>query len=284
MLPKIKDLARWATWPIRMSLFHPPFRETPETREIASLLKVKIVYSGNGPLKLRRVGRDFDGGYVIPDLAIQKADAIFGYGILDDISFEEGSSSLFGKPSWGFDGTCSPVKPNHPLCHFVPQCIVSEQAYPQSPERSSTFVQHIEELGMKNKKLFIKMDIEGNEYDVLPDILRHAENITGVVLEIHFTKDPQIPDALALMKHLDSHFHLVHVHGNNCCLDHFVTSNSKGRIPRALELSYVHKNLGLRYKISQNQSHPTALDRPNNSKIPDLSFTILEDSFLRTGQ
>lgn len=277
----IKDLGRPIAWPIKMFLFHPPLQESPETREIATLLKVKTVYEENSPLQFRRIGRDFDGGYVIPDIAIHKADAIFGYGISDDISFEEAVSSLFGKPSWGFDGTCPPIKTNHPLCHFAAQCIVSGQTYLRNPEGNATFAQQIEELGLKNKKLFIKMDIEGNEYDTLPDILHHVQNITGIVLEIHFMKDSQIPQAIDLLKALNNLFHLVHVHGNNCCLDHFISSNAKGRIPRVLELTYINKNLGFRYELSQDQSHPTSLDMPNSSNIPDLAFTILEDSQIK---
>ena len=274
----LKDLGRPIAWPIKMFLFHPPLEETPETREIAALLKVVKIYGENGPIPLRRIGRDFDGGYVVPETVIQKADAVFGYGISDDISFEEETASRFGKPSWGFDGTCPPVATHHPLCHFVPQCIVSEQAYLQNPDKNGTFAQQIAQFGLESKKLFIKMDIEGNEYDTLPDILRHAKNVTGLVLEIHFTEDSEIPQALALLKNLSDHFHLVHVHGNNCCLEHFVTSNAKGAIPRVLELTYINKDLVSRYELSQDQSHPTPLDMPNASKIADLSFTILEDS------
>lgn len=139
----IKDMGRPIARPIKMFFFHPPLQESPETREIVTLLQVKTVYDENSPLQFRRIGRDFDGGYVIPDIAIQKADAIFGYGISDDISFEEAASSLFGKPSWGFDGTCPLIKTNHPLCHFVPQCIVSSQTYLPNSERTATFMQQI---------------------------------------------------------------------------------------------------------------------------------------------
>ena len=59
------------------------------------------------------------------------------------------------------------------------------------------------------------MDIEGNEYGVIPDILQYSSFITGIVIEIHFCAKSQISQALALMKKLARNFVLIHVHGNN---------------------------------------------------------------------
>ncbi len=140
----------------------------------------------------------------------------------------------------------------------------------------STFEQHLEWTHALNKKLFIKMDIEGDEYTTLPDILEYTPEITGIVLEIHFMTSSEITKALSLIRLLNNDFLLVHVHGNNNCVDRFVTRNSIGYIPRVLELTYINKNLLTSYALKGTQDHPTLLDMSNVPGYPDAEFTILE--------
>ena len=45
--------------------------------------------------KYRRVGRDFDGGYVmLDDFSSQKFDAAYSFGINDDVSWDEAMAAL----------------------------------------------------------------------------------------------------------------------------------------------------------------------------------------------
>ena len=263
---EIKRIAR----PLKTFLLHPLLRETPKTREIVSLLKVYEAYKNKEPIELRRIGKMNDGGYVTPEIAIQQADAVLGYGIADDISFEEAASTLYNKPSWGFDGTCPALATQHALCHFVPLCIGNKPS-----ERYATFDEQLEMFDLKDKKLFIKMDIEGAEYDALPDVLKRSQNITGIVLEIHFWDQPTIDKALTLLKMLQEEFLLLHVHGNNMCQDCFVTKNSTGKLTRVLELTYINKRYVDDYSIALDQTHPTPLDMPNSPHLPDVQFLVL---------
>jgi hypothetical protein len=130
-------------------------------------------------------------------------------------------------------------------------------------------------IGAAGKNVFVKMDIEGNEYETMPDILRHASTITGIVLEIHFEKADQIAQALGLLQRLNRDFLLVHVHGNNHTPHGFMTSNSRGVITRVLELTYINRSLVQSYEISSNQTHPTCLDMANYTRLSDVAFTIL---------
>jgi hypothetical protein len=246
--------------------------------EIALLLKVHQAFDENGPISLRRIGRDHDGGYVVPELAMQHANAVMGYGISDDISFEESAATIYHKPSFGFDGTCPPVRIQNKLCQFIPQNIIGDQLLKNyiGSIHSASFDQQIMNLGLTDQKLFVKMDIEGNEYTTMPDILRHASCITGIVLEIHFWEDSHVVSALQLMKAIDQNFVLIHVHGNNASLRYFVTKHALGNIPRVLELSYINRKLVHSYALSSDQSHPTCLDMPNAPGIPDYAFTILK--------
>lgn len=253
--------------------------ETPDTYAIVELLTIYDVYDANGAISLRRIGRAYDGGYVVPELAMREADIIMGYGISDDISFEDDAVSIYGKASFGFDGTVQSVQPKTSNCYFVSSSIVSQtviDALGRGVRTNSlgSFHQHVHWIRANDKKLFLKMDIEGNEYPVMPDILEHTSKITGIVLEIHFAEEDQIKKALNLLENLSQDFILVHLHGNNCAGSAFVTSNSQGEIPRVLELTYINKNLVLSYERSRDQSHPKPFDMPNGSNSPDSIFTI----------
>jgi hypothetical protein len=248
--------------------------ETEETKAIVSLLKVYQTYDADGPIQLRRIGKQNDGGYVIPELAMQEADVVIGYGISYDISFEESAAAIYGKPSYGFDCTCPPIQSQQQSCHFVPSCIVGDKSS-HSFSNFGTFSEHLDLIGATDKRVFIKMDIEGSEYETIPDILKRAIQITGIVLEVHFMEPHEIAQALYLMQRLNEEFLLVHVHANNGCRLCFSAGNVEGGIPRLLELSYINRRLVAGYEVSQIQRHPTSFDQPNAPNISDSMFTIL---------
>lgn len=262
-----------------MLLRYLAFRD--EYDEIASLLKVYDAKINNMPLKIVRLGKENDGGYVVPLAALEEADAVLGYGIADDISFERQFSQRYNKPSFGFDGGVPNIDTGHDKCYFYSECIGDDtHLYRKqvSSQKVSTYSEHLKRFDLENKKIFLKMDIEGAEFDVFDDILRHKDNITGIALECHMGDNPG--EVRKLLSSLSRDFILTHVHGNNCCdsLDKmFFSKNSTRAIPRVLELTYINKNLVTSYKIAKNQKHPIALDQPNNVDVPDCKFEILVD-------
>ena len=87
----------------------------------------------NAPIKLVRHGKEYDGGYVVPTIALEKADALMGYGIDTDISFEDEFSRIYQKPSFGFDCGIEGIKTNHELTTFVRQCIANDKSKKEKP-------------------------------------------------------------------------------------------------------------------------------------------------------
>ncbi len=243
-------------------------------------LKIYTIYDQNGPIELKRYGSTNDGGYIIPEVALSAADVLLGYGVAYDISFEERFSDIYKKPSYGFDCGIESIKIKNKLCNFVRECIASDssiQGNQTSSQKVSTFSEQVERLGLKDKKLFIKMDIEGSEYDAFEDIFKYTPNITGIALELHFGTAQQALKASNLLSRLSENFLLVHVHANNCCYSTFSTKYSKGDIARVLELTFINKALVTKYELSKNQSHPTALDSPNCPNDKDPEFGIFAD-------
>src|SRR4051812_24686891 len=70
------------------------YKKLQETRQSAleilvRMLKVQKIYDEKGEIQLMRIGSPNDGGYVVAKKSLDMADVCLGYGIADDISFEE---------------------------------------------------------------------------------------------------------------------------------------------------------------------------------------------------
>jgi hypothetical protein len=238
-----------------------------------------FVYNFENEILLKRYGRQHDGGYVVPEIALQESDALLGYGIADDISFEEDFCNKWSKPAYGFDGGIENISIQNPLCKFIPEFLKTEHfmyGSHQSSGRTSTFSDQINKLNLVGKKKFIKMDIEGAEYEVFDDIEKDFLNITGMVLEVHYLHDIKYAKkAIELLSKINTHFFLAHLHGNNYTDCFFETKYSKERIPSVLELTYINKNFVTNAQKSLNQKHPTILDMPNCLARKDCTFNLI---------
>lgn len=230
------------------------------------------------PLTLERIGRENDGGYVVPVQALNQAEALLGYGIGDDISFEEAFCNFTQKPAYAFDGGISNIAISNPLCSFFSECIGNDNFLwgNYSSGKSSTFSEQITRLGLVESPVFIKMDIEGAEYDCFMDILLKAQQITGFVIEIHFLTNPHFQNkAKLLLEAIEKDFVLIHLHANNfATISLFSSQYVKGLIPHVVELTYINKNLLGAYRVSRDQKHPKSIDMNNNPNEPDCEFKI----------
>jgi len=238
--------------------------------KVIPLLKVYEAKINGVNIELARLGNIFDGGYAVPVEAMKAADVLMGYGIDIDISFEREFTQRYNKPSYGFDCGVESIYTGNDRCYFLSECIgTSDYLYKnqKSSGKIFTFSEQLERLRLTNKKIAIKMDIEGAEYAVMDEILEYQQNITAIVIEVHFKKTT--PENLVkFFSSINENFILLHIHGNN--FSHCV----KGEIPTVIELTYVNKNLVSSYQVSDNQKFPRPLDRPNFSVIPDCEFEI----------
>jgi hypothetical protein len=260
----------------------------PEYEKLTPYLLVYDANDKNGPLEFIRLGVKYDGGYVVPLSALKATDALLGYGIFNDSSFEEQFSDRYNKPSYGFDcGKCT-VTPKNQNFTLIRECIATDTSLfdpVSSNHQISSYDQQIKRLKLEGKKIFIKMDIEGGEYEAMKGVLKHAKDITGIAIEIHFPQQEQISKATKLLSDLSKDFVLLHVHGMNGMgfynnRDGFcrvVAKNVVGDVSCFLELTYINKSLLTNYRISQNQSHPRPIDMPTVRFNRELEFTILKN-------
>ncbi len=74
-----------------------------------------------------------------------------------------------------------PENPEHVSCSVVPNMATKNQAYPVKMKDLTSIAT---ELGLSKIEL-LKLDIEGAEYDVIPNILEAPISINQILLEIH---------------------------------------------------------------------------------------------------
>lgn len=117
--------------------------------------------------------------------------------------------------------------------------------------------------------LFIKMDIEGFEYNVLPHLFDLSDRINGMAIEFHNSMEnwALFTD---LVERLQKQYAIVHVHGNNAS----PLLPGTG-IPSVLEISFVNRHL-LPVAITPSLlSYPVpSLDYPCDHTKPEYTLSF----------
>jgi hypothetical protein len=125
----------------------------------------------------------------------------------------------------------------------------------------------VESVGRKSG-LFLKMDVEGGEYELLPAVLTIAEQepnrFSGLCVEFHdmTNREEEFHDILRRMQQT---FSIVHLHANNAVAltNDFVD---------VLEISFDRK---AGKESTQVRRLPIpGLDFPNNPELPDLTLVF----------
>lgn len=228
-----------------------------------------LVYKA--PTTKVRIGRPHDGGYIICDLA-GSYDCIIGCGIADDISFEQALVTRYAKiPCFAFDGTIKRLPVADPRICFFKKNI---GAY----ETAETTNLDLFLYGFKD--VFIKMDIEGHEFRVLPTFSEsNMKKIKQLVLEVHTPADIQMypdyykglqditnPHLIRLMEKMKATHTLVHVHPNNACGMHILEGI---QMPNVLECTFVRNDCFVGPRELSKEPIPGPLDMRNIPEKPD---------------
>ena len=115
------------------------------------------------------------------------------------------------------------------------------------------------------KKIFLKIDIERDEYRLLDDILKNSDRINGLIIEFH-----DCDQKLETIKKFISNFdlNLVHIHVNN-----FGALNSEN-IPTVFELTFSPKKFNLLRNQGEYIFPVQGLDQPNDKTKIDKSLNF----------
>ena len=206
------------------------------------------------PYNKIRVGKDYDGGYIICDIPEIEYDIIISGGIASDISFEEHLCKLYPNIlCYGFDGT-SWCDVNNYSSNII---IIKKNIGMVNDENNTNLIDLLE----NNKKIFVKLDIEGDELNwlkILND--EHISNISQLVIEFHW---PFLEEHTVLLEKLNKHLVLVHFHGNNCPAG--VRDHNGIIVPNIFECTYINKKYVDMEKLELNSDiiPSPILDMPN---------------------
>lgn len=219
-----------------------------------------------------RVGRFFDGGYVMLD-DFDGVKAAYSLGINDDVSWDK-DIALRGIPIYQYDHTIDALPEEDDLFHWRKLGIGSR--YDTDPA-----LQTLEKLIIENgheteQELILKCDIESAEWMLLREtsasVLRQFRQI---VLEIHglqmAAEHDHAENVRRAIFNLTAHHRVVHIHGNNFA-DWCVVGGMA--VPAVLEVTLARLDQG-KFSVS-DEVFPTSLDMPCWSEAADYHLGKFE--------
>ena len=205
-----------------------------------------------------RLGRRFDGGYVVFREPIQMANFYIGFGVGYDISFENAlmreNPNIIGCI---YDGTVESL-PNESKLEFHKEMV--------------HFGSGTDYFNSNGQRFICKMDIEGEEYN-LPLAGKSAlENCDMLVMEIHWIGEnaKRLAELLKFLK--DCGFVCAHTHGNNH--ENKMCKIGEETIPETLEVTFVKNQID--YGISLLEYPIPGLDFPSYPYAEDSPLDFIK--------
>lgn len=235
----------------------------------------------NSPYSKVRIGKVNDGGYVIINLP-NGYDLFLSGGIKDDISFEEQLLQLYPNLiCYAFDGTIDNIPNTDKNIKFIKKNLGNID---------NNKLTNLHEYMKNSNNIFMKIDIEGHEFRIMPTLIEnnYINKIKQLVIEIHSPGDIQLypnyfkglsditnDKMFNLFNKLNKTHTLVHFHANNGCKMQTVDGIN---LPHVFELTYIRNDF-INNRIRNTKSLPTNLDMPNipyneDYKLKGFPYTI----------
>lgn len=228
--------------------------------------------------ELARFGEANDGGYLMCGNLLDEAKAVYSYGIAGFDGWGCDLSTRLRAQVHEYDcfDTKAPACPGGDAV-FHPECVSGERRS-ENHRLFDTISNQLAKNNDASKRIVVKMDVEGAEWDALlrtPD--RVLNSIDQMAVEFHWIEKNGggwVHDEryAATLRRLRQFFHVVHVHFNNAScvsgLDPFPSW--------AYEVLFVNKRLGVVATPPTVVSGPHALDAPNAAGYPDCQVALPE--------
>jgi hypothetical protein len=255
---------------------------------------LKPLYVGD----LIRVGNINDGGYVLPESALHDIDALVSFGVCDDWSLEEDLTTRFPDMlvhaydhtigvSWfrrsavlglakfllrksSLKETLARFRTlrNYQEFFSAERPHFAERIFDQALTASDATIDRVFSRLPGKSKLLLKVDIEGCEYRVIPQILSYADRISIMAVEFHDTA-PYRSIFLQQIAAMQQHFSIVHIHGNN-----FGGIATDG-LPEVLEITFLN-NRDIEGDTHRTHFPVAGVDYPNDPTRDDIVMVFAE--------
>jgi len=214
----------------------------------------------------KRFGSANDGGYLMCENLIEPLDAAYSYGVGQNDDWGCEVSRRYHVPVHQYD--C--FDPARPTCNggtfvFHDECVGDGTGYRKS-RFFDTLENQIRRNGDTGRRLLIKMDIEGGEWDSLlaaPEEL--LASIPQITMEMHGYDDPKI---LEVIRKLRRNFYLVNLHFNNWSC----TSKAAPLPAWAYQTHWVSKRIGVPDSAVPVPAPMSPLNAPDSPTWPDCQL------------
>jgi hypothetical protein len=243
-----------------------------------------------------RVGRNTDGGYVVPTNALSKVNTLISLGLSTDWSFDLQLQQLIPNINiHAYDHTICEHDFKREYRRGIFKFLKGKLSYQDLIKRRDLYssyrsffsgnVKHFQERihnridnptdatidvalnRTESNNIFLKVDIEGAEYRIIDDILRASERIQVLVIEFHDT-DPLLSLFFSAIKKIQDKYDLVHLHINN------YGKLAENKLPEVIEMTFVAKGL-VKLEGKRKYLPLPELDYPCNLNEADYRITFL---------
>jgi len=238
----------------------------PEPRQIRQALLDELRPVTLKNCTLKRFGSANDGGYLMCENLIAGFESAYSYGIDIEDNWGCEVSREFAVRVHQYD--C--FTPHRPRCDGAPpvfhnECIGAETESVDS-RPFDTLTNQIAKNGDGGKRLIVKMDVEGAEWDSLlatPDAV--LSRIDQMPMELHGVNEPRF---LELVRKLKRTFYLVSLHFNN----HACAADADPLPAWAYQVLFVNKRLGVPEPSLPARVPGSAPDAPDDPAAPDCQL------------
>jgi hypothetical protein len=222
--------------------------------------------------RLERFGEPHDGGYLMCGNLLDAVESGYSYGISGYDQWGCDMSRRFDIPVHQYD--CFDT--TQPECRkgqtmFHAEC-VGDTAKTFKDRPFDTILNQIVRNGDRAKRLVLKIDVEGAEWDsfsAAPDEV--LQQIDQLAAEFHWMHDdeqhlwlPYHDKYIRVVARLKQFFHVAHLHFNN-----YSCVGGLEPFPAwAYEVLFVNKRLGV-VDPAAKPTVPLSIDAPNNPKVAD---------------
>jgi hypothetical protein len=215
---------------------------------------------------LKRFGSANDGGYLMCENLIEPLDAAYSYGVGTNDDWGCEVSRQYHVPVHEYD--C--FDPAQPTCNggtfiFHNECVGNQTGNTDS-RFFDTLENQIRRNGHIGRRLIIKMDIEGAEWDALlaaPGEL--LASIPQITMEMHGFDDPKI---LEVIRKLKRNFYVVNLHFNN-----WSCTPKAAPLPAwAYQVHWVNKRIGIVDPMAPVPAPMSALNAPDSPTWPNCQL------------
>lgn len=219
------------------------------------------------PVDLIRIGREHDGGYLIPN-DLRGVKYCFSPGVSSRADFEEQLAENYGIRSFMADASVTAPPFDNPHFDFDQKYLGSRTDGP-----FITLQDWVDEKvpNSSDNDLILQMDIEGAEFGVLIETpLSVLKRFRMMVIEVHQMDAIFDPYTLPLLQgvfdKVHESFSIAHLHANNCC---GIARRDIG-VPRVFEITYIRKDRIPDVAKQGRFTLPHALDSRNVVRKTDI--------------